>query len=46
MPQTENIDKKDKNFFFSFIEEFLQVDDTRREYEKLIDKKESILCAL
>lgn len=32
---------------FSFIDEFLQVDDTRREYKKPIDKKKkSYQCAL
>lgn len=39
MPQTEKkIDKKDKKFFF-YRKDFLQLDDTRREYEKSIDKK-------
>lgn len=45
MPQTEEkiSSKRIKSFF---IEAFRRFDDTRREYEKSIDKKESFLCAM
>ena len=47
MPQTEEKKSTKRIKSFSFIDEFLQVDDTRREYKKPIDKKKkNFQCAV